>query len=284
MDILRGNEPTLKITKDALETPWANVLLAASKQKSDISLLYKITEVQIVELKKEGICKIQDMATCDIDSLPKIKGASITTLKRLQQQAKALINKEIIPISKPDIIDTQTRIYFDIEGDSLLGVGYLFGLLIAKENHEPEFKYFIAEKPEDEEKMWVEFLGWLDELNLENYKIYHYGIYEKTQLKKLSDKYMNSDQLSHFIKNLVDLSKTLTDSFIFPIYFYSIKDIAKHIGFKWRHEKAGGGQSIFWYEKWLETNDKSTLQDIINYNEDDVRATEFLHRWLIENK
>jgi uncharacterized protein len=60
-----------------------------------------------------------------------------------------------------------------------------------------------------------------------------------------------------------------------------IKDIAKHLDFKWQHQKAGGAQSIFWYEKWLETNDRSVLQDIINYNEDDVKATEFLHTWLL---
>lgn len=71
---------------------------------------------------------------------------------------------------------------------------------------------------------------------------------------------------------------------IFPLYFYSIKDIAKSsfVNFKWRHAKAGGGQSIFWYEQWLETKDRQTLQDIIDYNEDDVRAAEHLHLWINE--
>ncbi|HBD7428751.1 TPA: TM0106 family RecB-like putative nuclease [Legionella pneumophila] len=280
LSILQGIEPPLKISRDSLATPWGEVLLGEAKQKSDIGLLYNIRVDTLIGLRNERVKTIKQMAECDINSLPKIKGATDSTLRRLQTQAKSLINNEIIPISKPEIPNALTKIYFDIEGDPFLGIEYLFGFWIEKENTEPEFKYFLAEKPEDEQTMWAEFLKWLENESFVNYKVYHFHSYEKTQLNKLSKKYGHCPQLAGFIENLVDLSKKLTDSFIFPVYFYSIKDIAKHLDFKWQHEKAGGAQSIFWYEKWLETADRTILQDIINYNEDDVRATEFLHRWL----
>lgn len=72
---------------------------------------------------------------------------------------------------------------------------------------------------------------------------------------------------------------------IMPLYFYSIKDIAKSpfVNFQWQHEKAGGSQSIVWYQEWLEAQKRDILQDIINYNEDDVRATEAVHQWLLES-
>ena len=68
----------------------------------------------------------------------------------------------------------------------------------------------------------------------------------------------------------------------YSLHLYSIKDIAKSefLGFKWRYEKADGSQSIFWYEEWLETGNSEILDDIINYNEDDVRLTEHLYLWL----
>ena len=143
------------------------------------------------------------------------------------------------------------------------------------------FLYFLAETPELEQAMWIDFLSWLRYLPAE-YKVYHYAHYEKTALKKLSEKYKNSDELHSFQELLIDLKKSVDKSVIFPLYFYSIKDIAKSsfVNFKWRHAKAGGGQSIFWYEQWLETKDRQTLQDIIDYNEDDVRATEHLHLWI----
>lgn len=284
LNIIRGNEPPIKISRDALATPWGQVLLNEAKQKSDIALLYNIRADALNGLKNKGIETLKQMAECDLDSLPRIKGATATTLRRLQTQAKSLINNKIIPISKPEIPDALTKIYFDIEGDPFLGVEYLFGFWIEKENMEPEFKYFLAETPEDEQRMWLDFLSWIENEHFVSYKVYHFHSYEKTQLNKLSKKYGQCLQLAGFIEHLVDLSKILTDSFIFPVYFYSIKDIAKYLDFKWQHEKAGGAQSIFWYEKWLETADRAILQDIINYNEDDVRATEFLHSWLINNE
>lgn len=282
LSILRGEEPPLKITKAVLDTPWAEVLFDNAIKKSDISLLYDIRSSVVSGLNGEGIDTLNKMAECDVDSLPKIKGATIDTLSRLHKQAKSLVNNEIIPITKPDIPDAEIKIYFDIEGDPLLGVEYLFGFWIVKEGEEAEFKYFLAERPEDEGKMWSDFLGWLKSENFDNYKVYHFHHYEKTQLAKLSNKYGGGDQLNQFVDNLVDLSPLTINSYIFPIYFYSIKDIAKHLKFQWRSAKAGGAQSIFWYEEWLEKNDRTILQDIINYNEDDVRATEFLHVWLVE--
>ncbi len=283
LSILRGIEPPLKITKDALSTPWAEVLLSYAKQKSDISLLYNIRADTVKSLNQEGIKTLNDMAKCNINSLPKISGANDSTLERLHLQAKALVNDEIIPLTKPEVSDSQTKIYFDVEYDPLLGVDYLFGLLISKADSKPDFKYFLAEDPEQENKMWNEFIKWINNEKFENAKIYHYSDAEKTRLKILSDKYGGCENLDLFVSNLVDLRKITTSSFAFPVYFYSIKDIAKHLNFKWQHEKAGGAQSIFWYEEWLEKGDRSILQDIINYNEDDVRATEFLHNWLKEN-
>ena len=132
--------------------------------------------------------------------------------------------------------------------------------------------------------MWEQFIGWLETITFSDYKVYHYHHYERTRCKKLAEKYGGSAKLDEFMGNFVDLATVVQDSVIFPLYFYSIKDIAKSsfLNFKWRHQKAGGAQSIFWYEQWLETNDRSILDDIIRYNEDDVIATEHLHKWLNE--
>ncbi len=283
LQILRGSEPPLKVTSTSKQTPWFDALLNEAKIKNDIALIYDLDSKVLDGLRQVGINNLQDMVSCSVDALPKIKWAGIDTLKRAHIQANALIKNEIIKLSKPDIPDAQTKIYFDIEGDPFLGVQYLFGLWIVRSNSTPIFKYFLAEKPEDEESMWNNFIDWLKTEQFNDCKIYHYHDYEKQHLNKLSKKYGGSNNLDVFISNLVDLLKITTESYIFPVYFYSIKDIAKYLDFKWQHEKAGGAQSIFWYEQWLESGDRSVLQDIINYNEDDVRATEFLHRWLVSN-
>ena len=129
--------------------------------------------------------------------------------------------------------------------------------------------------------MWKVFLEWTAVLP-DEYSVYHYANYEKTHLKKLSDQYGGSEALERFQNNLIDLQKIVEESAIFPLYFYSIKDLAKSrfINFKWRHQKAGGGQSVFWYDQWLATGHRALLEDIVNYNEDDVRATAALSEYL----
>jgi len=42
----------------------------------------------------------------------------------------------------------------------------------------------------------------------------------------------------------------------------------------------GGGESVVAYEKWLKTKRRSVLESIVQYNQEDVRATAFLLDWL----
>jgi uncharacterized protein len=255
-----------------------------AEEAEDIALIYKLQARSCEALRECGVCTIHDAATMDPTTLPKISYASVDTLERAKLQAQALIKKELRWTARPEIPDAPVRIYFDIEGDPLLNIEYLFGFWIVGDGKkEPYFHYFVADKPEDDRKMWGQFIAWLDTLDFADYKVYHYHIYERVKCKKLAEEYGGSAKLDEFMANFVDLAKAVQDCVIFPLYFYSIKDIAKSpfVNFKWRHAKAGGAQSIFWYEKWLETGDRTILQDIIDYNEDDVIATEYLHKWLV---
>lgn len=178
------------------------------------------------------------------------------------------------------------KIYFDIEGDPFLKIDYLYGFWIVDDgDREPYFKYFIAKKEEEEGKMWTDFMKWVKTIHEQDYKIYHYSPYETSSIKRLEKIYGGSDALDEFKNHFVDLARIAKKSVIFPLYFYSIKDIAKSefLNYQWSHPEASGANSIFWYEKWLETNDEEVLQDIIDYNEDDVKATHVLHEWLKKN-
>jgi len=209
------------------------------------------------------------------------------------------VNNEIVNIGSIEVpVDTSLKLFFDIEGDSFLDVEYLFGFWVSGdpkslyytgdnvryyEIDSKYFVYFMAEKPEDEREMWESFIKWIDALPQEYY-VYHFACYEKIQIRKLAEKYGGSIALQEFQNKLVDLRPIIENAIVFPIYFYSIKDIAKYLSFNWRHQKASGSQSILWYEKWLETGDINVLKDIIDYNEDDVQATEFVLHWLKKHK
>jgi len=298
--IFRGKRHPVHISSSTKETPWYKECLREAEELRDVSLIYKLRKDTAEALREHGIDTIEKLAAQDIDDLPKIPGASVDTLNKAKIQARSLVEKRPIFIGPPEQIqETDLKLYFDIEGDPWLGAEYLFGFWVvgdpegkyarighvtwSQDDAGKYFLYFLAETPELESVMWNDFLDWLCYLP-DEYKVYHYAHYEKTALKKLSEKHNDSDELHRFKDQLIDLKKSVDKTVIFPLYFYSIKDIAKSsfVNFKWRHAKAGGGQSIFWYEQWLETKERQTLQDIIDYNEDDVRATEHLHLWINE--
>lgn len=294
--VMKGKKPTLTITSTSKDSPWFKAALQEAEESQDIALIYKLDARSLVALRNEGIRTIEDIAAADLNMLPKIPYASSDTLQRAQLQAKALLEGCVLPIGEmEELPEKDLKLYFDIEGDPLLEVDYLFGVWVSGDStgqyakaanvrvyeDGKYFVYFLAKQPEEEEGMWQGFLEWVACLP-EEYTVYHYANYEKSHLKSLAEEYGGSRALEEFQSRLVDLQKVVEESVIFPLYFYSIKDIAKSkfLNFAWRHQKAGGGQSVFWYEQWLETGNGEVLEDIINYNEDDVRATECLYLWL----
>lgn len=43
-----------------------------------------------------------------------------------------------------------------------------------------------------------------------------------------------------------------------------------------------GDQCVCWYDDWLKTGERSFIDSILRYNEDDCRATYRLKEWLWE--
>lgn len=295
-DVMLGNKPPLKLVSTCKNSPWFQQCVKEAEKVNDIALIYKLDARSHPKMRKLGIETLQDAAKMNIDSLPKIPYASPERLNRTKLQAEALLSDELRWLALPEVPQAPLKLFFDIEGDPLLQLEYMFGFWVSgdpemqfakighiRQHGDKYFVYFLAEQPEDEQQMWSDFLAWLELLPSSGYKVYHYADYERSHTLNLAQKYGGSSAFTEFTTHYVDLLKIVLNSVIFPLYFYSIKDIAKSkfLNFKWSHAKAGGAQSIFWYEEWLETGDEKILNDIINYNEDDVRATEHLYEWLL---
>lgn len=297
--VMRGKKPPLKLSSSCKSNPWYSQCLKEAVESNDIALLYRLDTRAHKVLRENGINTVVDAAAMKIELLPKVPYASVETLQRVKIQAQSLLNGELKWIGRPELPETAINICFDIEGDPLLDVQYLWGFWISgdpeglyaqighvrKQDDGRYFVYFLAEAPDDEREMWRVFLRWLEILPKDGYTVWHYNKYERVQCNKLALMYGNCEALRRFMTRFVDLEIVVRECVILPLYFYSIKDIAKSkfLNFKWRHAKAGGAQSIFWYEEWLEKQIRSVLTDIVNYNEDDVRATESLRGWLLEN-
>lgn len=82
------------------------------------------------------------------------------------------------------------------------------------------------------------------------------------------------------MRNMIDLYPVITSSVVLPLHSYSIKTIAKYLGFQWSNALANASQSMYWYSQWLERREDALLDAIIQYNRDDCIATRVVKDWL----
>jgi predicted RecB family nuclease len=81
----------------------------------------------------------------------------------------------------------------------------------------------------------------------------------------------------------VDLFRIVTDTFLCA-HGKGLKTIAPAAGFRWRDPEAGGENSMRWYRDAVGFDgapaDLSQRRRLLDYNEDDVRATRALREWM----
>ncbi len=280
--IIAGERPEPVYRKTCEDTsPWGKACFRLAKEHDDIALLFNVDVKKLVFLRQHGVRTIFDAADLDPASLEgQAPGITRKALQSVQRQARSLVDQSVI-IKKAWAHQTVgLEIHFDIESHPMTDTDYLYGFWI-KDGGEGRYLSFLAERPEEEEKMWKDFLAWLSTLP-PDYTIYHYAAYEAVRLKTLSKRYgdMDNSFLKHFQTRLVDLKEGAREHVVYPLYFYSLKTICKFLGFAWTSAVKSGGASIGAYEHWIASQDHTVLDDIVCYNRDDVRATAHLLAWL----
>ncbi len=279
--IRAGEKPDPVLRKSCYDTgPWGVMCERYAKSLNDIALLYNVDIHKLRSLRQLGVRSIDDAAEIDPSSLDGLaKGLRVHSLEVIKRQAQSLKTSAVI-IRKPVLLpNSGLEIHFDIESDPPNDVDYLYGILMRLPEGD-SYQAFVAEHLEDEEKMWRAFLAWIETLPAE-YHVYHYAAYEPMRLGVLKKRYGGSQALDVFATRLIDLKETVTHAVVYPLYFYGLKYILPFLGFSWSGDIKSGGQSIDVFERYLETKDRAVLDSIIQYNEDDVRATAYLKDWMV---
>lgn len=112
--------------------------------------------------------------------------------------------------------------------------------------------------------------------------IYFYSKYERTVYRKLQAKYpevCDADAIERLFDpaRAVDLyGDVVMKATEWPTRDHLIKTLAKYLGFTWRDAHPSGAASIEWFDRWCRERDPAVKQRILEYNEDDCRATRVL--------
>ncbi len=279
--ILAGKRPSHFVTSGCKQSPWFSECLDHSVSCDDLSLLNRVWKEEIHNLEQAGVTTVDALSKKTVIDLEKmLPESNPQRLERLRDQAVALKEGKHTIVGDIEMPESDIELHFDIESSPLRDFDYLFGLLkVSSEG--TEYIPFFAESPDQEEKMWKEFLSFIE--SHIDAPIYHYGWFEHEVIDRFAARYGMSDLLRDaFERNMIDLLAICRQHVIFPLSFYSLKDIAQYLGFSWDADDAGGANSVLWFEEWYEKRTPKIMSKLLRYNEDDVRATHVLQRWLRE--
>lgn len=171
-----------------------------------------------------------------------------------------------------------------MEVDPLRDICYLHGFVerSTRDNGTERFVAFFADEPTpaEEEKAFAAARAYL-QTRLDA-AIYYYSKYERTVYRKLCSKYpgvCGSEEVEALFaaSRAVDLYfDVVLKATEWPTSDFSIKTLARYLGFDWRDPHPSGAASIEWFDRWVKSGDPSVKQQILSYNEDDCRATRVL--------
>jgi predicted RecB family nuclease len=265
---------------------WYSECYAIAQSEKHLSLIPGVTPIRYTQLQALAITTLESLANTSPSNLENLPGFDRQVAPKLVLQAQSTLEKRplILPYPLPIKEVTFTapiELYFDIEAQPDLDLDYLLGVLVVdRQANTEKFYSFLAEKPEDEELVWQQFLDLV--WQYPEAPIYHFCVYEFDTVKRLAKLYGTPHSLVRPVLNrFVDVYEQLTRSVALPVESYALKAIARWIGFEWRDKEASGAKCIYWYEEWLETGDRTLLEIIQRYNEDDCRATHKVKDWLV---
>ncbi|NET56853.1 MAG: TM0106 family RecB-like putative nuclease [Symploca sp. SIO2E6] len=286
---------------------WYSSCHAIAKSQRHLSLLPGVTPRRYQELLSLGLTTVEAIATTQITTLESVLSQEIASDLVQQAQATAqnrailrhhnystLQNFQVLNGSEeyqppstpvPDINSLPTadvELYFDIEAEPSLKLDYLLGVLVVERHtHTETFYPLLAEQPTAEASIWQRFLElvWL----YPDAPIFHFARYEVEALKRLAKLYHTPSVLMQpLLSRFIDVHQQVMNTVTLPVESYSLKNLARWLGFEWRDRGINGSQCVCLYSQWLETGNRSLLEIIRRYNEDDCRATYHLKQWLAD--
>jgi uncharacterized protein len=263
--------------------PWSNHCNEIAIRNDDVSLIPGVGPSMRAKMADAGLDTVRAVALSTTAGLQQIRGVGKKTSSNYLKAARAISSGECVRKGgQIDLPDRATEIFLDLEGlsdasDSTMS-DYLIGALVRRDGAET-YHPFVAERKR-EDVMLERFLDFMD--GQEDYVIYHWHHYERTHLRSMTERHGLGGRRILEPDVMIDLFPVTTGAFAFPTYTNSIKDIARWLGFRWRHGDVGATSAIGLYLKYAEDPEagRQGMGMVIDYNEDDCIATRVIKDWL----
>ncbi len=278
---------------------YSEFCIKRAEESQSVALLPDVDQGLARRLRELGIPTIKELAENfsepDLSELKRLWGAKEQRVGKraagILTQAKAMIENREIVLKKPEIPASKNYVMFDLEGLppylNELDKIYLWGMQVFGDRPSA-FLYSLAEIGDGgDKKGWECFLSLSGTIFGEygDIPFIHWANYEKARITAYIERYGDIDGIAgRVLSNLVNLLPITKDAVVLPQPSYSLKVVEKHVGFKRTQDEYGGDWSIAKYIEAVETEDeeerRTIMDQILRYNEEDLKATWAVFEWL----
>ncbi|HEY8373812.1 MAG TPA: TM0106 family RecB-like putative nuclease [Pseudonocardiaceae bacterium] len=283
--------------------PWWPTCEQTLREARDVSLVVRGEDA--VTLRGAGIGTVDQLAALDpATELPTpLAGVPLADAVLL---ARAWLQEHTIVRRVPKVTVPRADVEIDVDMESFGDSGaYLWGCWLsgADVGLEQGYRAFVTWDPlptKDEARSFAEFWNFLtlvrsraEERGL-TFRAYCYNeLAENRWLLASADRFAGMpgippvEEVHEFIASTqwVDLFGVVREQFLCA-RGKGLKTVAPAAGFTWRDPEAGGENSMRWYRDAVgmdgQPPDETQRKRLLEYNEDDVRATWTLRRWISE--
>jgi predicted RecB family nuclease len=280
------------------DCPWRAICLKGMETADDITLVKGITPTRAVAYRADGIHTAADLANLSISGdLARIGDRLEVDIDQARVQRSGHVHLAR-GLGQPDCPrgDIEWDVDIEDDGDECC---YLIGVLASRNTAQPTYLPYVSFQGGGaaEYQVFVEFWKALSTARSraaatgQTFRAYCYSHHEETFFRAIIERHADrpgippAEELEDFLDSddWVDLRPILAQ-LVWPTRDNSLKTLAADIGFSWRDQEAGGGNSMVWYRHALSApaakERKAAQERLLTYNHDDVRATRALRDWL----
>lgn len=281
--------------------PWWSRCSAELTARRDVSLVVRGEDAYA--MRNAGMRTVDELAMADpkgaaLESIPDGQFADMVVLARAWLADLTLVRR-VRELSVP-----RADVEVDVDMESFGEAGaYLWGCWLSGVpiGEAGGYRAFVTWKPlpaVDEARSFAEFWRWFGGIRARaakrglSFRAYCYNeLAENRWLLASADRFAgypgvpSRQEVEAFIGSTewVDLYRIVSEQFLCA-HGKGLKVVAPEAGFHWRDAEAGGENSMCWYRYAVGMDggesDLGQRKRLLEYNEDDVRATYTLREWM----
>lgn len=264
--------PDLVLNRHCAECEFQARCRQKAIEKDDLSLLSSMTEKERKKFNSKGIFTVTQLS---YTFRPRRRPKRLATKREKYHhslKALAIRERKIHIVGSPELKVEGAPVFLDVEGLPDRDFYYLIGIRVTTAQGVVQHSLW-ANSASEEKQIWTDFLNILSEI--ENPVLVHYGSFETTFLKRMSNRHaspLEGSEVAKAIKSSINLLSTIFGQVYFPAFSNGLKEIARYLQFSWADPHSSGLQSIVWHYQWEQLRDQSTREKLIRYNADDCAA------------